>query len=117
MDNTQIFSRRQSDQKVDFRPDLGKDSPYGQLRRLSALLELELLPADDVTDCDEGISYLREYAYRKVFTGTTHEQFLATDAAFPEAVDWLLAVAVVDAEHYRNQQKKQQQRRELRSAQ
>ena len=95
MRNTQLFSRRDVDRKVDFRPtDLDPQSPSTQLRRLQSHLSAapELATGDDILDCPDAMAYLREYAYRKIFTGTSHEDFLALDASDPEAIDWLIAV-------------------------
>lgn len=98
----QILSRRQADDKVDFAPDLTPASPHKQLLKLAALLAHTELGADDIIDCDEAIQYMREFSYRKIFSGTTHEQFLETDRSDPKAIDWLIAVSCVDTEHYKN---------------
>jgi hypothetical protein len=112
METYQILSRRNAERKVSFAPDRdAPTSPYAQLRRLSSLLTDHYLGPDDITDCDTAVTYWREFLYRKIFTGTSHEQFLETDANDPEAIDWLIAVAAVDTEHY------QAKRKENRSAQ
>lgn len=95
----QIFSRR-SNAVVDFRPDMTELSPHAQIRRLSHLLAADVAPAEDITDCPEALSFLREFVYRKTFTGCTHEQYLETDKHHPEAIDWLLAVADVENERF-----------------
>jgi hypothetical protein len=87
-----LFSRR-SQATVDFRPaDPAGDSPFAQLLRLSAYLKGGAISSDSITDCGPALDYLREYTYRKVFTNTTHEQFVALDQSDPAAIDWLLAV-------------------------
>ena len=99
MDHRDLFSRRnvEPDTKTDFRPDNPQGtSPFAQLRRLKSYLETNTAPVQDITDCDEGIGYLREFVYRKTFTGCTHEQYLETDANDPTAIDWLLAVAAIE---------------------
>ena len=101
----QILSRCDTERKVDFRPDAEPSSPFAQLRRLSSLLSDHYLGPDDVTDCDEALTFFRELLYRKIFTGTSHEEFLATDTAFPEAIDWLIAVHAVDAAAYQSKRK------------
>lgn len=102
----QLFSRRDSEEKVDFRPDADPKSPFAQLRRLEVYLERKNADADDLTDCTDALNAYREYLYRKVFTGTTHEQFLAED---PEVVDWLLAISEIDAIHF--QQRRSNEKR------
>ena len=97
----QLFSRRNATRKVDFRPDdHGPESPFSQLRRLRSYLNDDTLkPKDDLTGCDDAVNALREYSYRKIFTGTTHEEYLDTD---PEVVEWLVAGHEVESEHFRN---------------
>lgn len=103
MDHIQLFSRRPSENGIDFRPaNPAGDSPYAQLRRLSAYLKTDLAEANDITDCTEALSYLRELTYRKIFTGTTHEQFVQLDTNEPEAIDWLIAVHSVDQANHAN---------------
>ena len=98
-----IFSRRNvgPDEKTDFRPDdpVGK-SPFAQLRRLLSYLKTDLSGADDITDCDEGLQYLREYQYRKIFGGTSHDDFVKLDSDDPQAIDWLLAVHHVESSNF-----------------
>lgn len=101
-----LLSRRNvgSKEKTDFRPEHPDgDSPFAQLRRLSHVLDEKIAPADDYTDMDDALSAYREYLYRKVFSGTTHDEYIALDKQDPKRIDWLLAVAAVDAEHYRAQ--------------
>jgi hypothetical protein len=112
MNHQQIFSRRDVERKVDFRPDNPDgDSPYAQLRRLSVYMASNVASADNITDCPDALDALREYVYRKTFTGTTHEQFLETDATDPEAIDWLLSVASIEAESYRSKTDSRKQSR------
>lgn len=110
MDHTILFSSRPTESRADFRPDdPSGDSPYAQLRRLSHYLDANTAGPDDITDCTEAITYLRELTYRKIFTGTTHEQFVKLDTDEPEAIDWLIAVHAVDAQHHqtrRNSEKR-----------
>ena len=106
METYQILSRR-AGQKVDFSPDQASGSPDAQLRRLSALLRESYIGPNEITDCDTALQYLREYTYRKVFTGTTHEQFLVTDETDPKAVDWLIAIAATDAAAYQYNKRKE----------
>jgi len=102
---SQLFSRRK-ETAVDFRPQ-GPDGPAAQLRRLKMLLSADVPPPGEIEDCDEALAYFREYTYRKIFPGTTHEQFVATDATDEgrEAIDWLCAVGEIEGEHYRSQRK------------
>lgn len=101
MNNLQLFSRREN-APVDFRPDPDPQSPSSQLRRLEVYLSKEVPPSDDIADCPDALDALREFAYRKTFTGCTHEQFLETDKNHPEAIDWLLAVAFIETTAYKN---------------
>jgi hypothetical protein len=101
MNNSQLFSRR-VDAAVDFRPDPAPSSPFAQMRRLKAHLEANIPPADDLTDCPEALDYLREYTYRKIFTGTSHEQFVELDRTSPEAIDWLIAVHEAESANHRS---------------
>ena len=96
MKASQILSRR-AGAVVDFRPDADPKSPYGQLRRLASLLAGSELKADDIDD--SLLDWHLEYVYRKIFTGTTHEDYLATD---PEVVEWLVAVHEIEAEAFRS---------------
>jgi len=102
MDHLTLFSSRPVERKTDFRPDPTGDAPFAQLRRLSHYLDTNISPKDDIADCTDAISYLRELTYRKIFTGTTHEQYLELDEKEPEAIDWLIAVHSVDAQHHQN---------------
>ena|ERR1022692_1061297 len=101
-----ILSRRPVVDKVDFSPDPTPGAPARQLHKLVALLSASNLGPDDIEDCAEGLTFLREFSYRKIFTGTTHEQFLETDRTDPKAIDWLIAVAGVDNEHYQSSRRK-----------
>ncbi len=101
-----ILSRRNVEpkEKTDFRPeDPSGTSPFAQLRRLSHVLSQNVAPVEDYADMDDALSAYREYLYRKVFSGTTHEDFLKLDESEPQRIDWLLAVAQIDAENYRAQ--------------
>ena len=104
MHSYQILSRR-ADSSVDFGPDMAEGSPSAQLRRLSSLLAEHYLGPDKISGCDSVLDAYREYTYRKIFTGTTHEQYQETDANDPEAIDWLIAVHAVDAEHFQSKRK------------
>ena len=86
MKHYQLFSRRSTQDKVDFRPDAAPESPFMQMRRLQVHLEQTSPQADDIEDCTIALDYLREYTYRKIFTGTTHEQFAALDASAPSRI-------------------------------
>lgn len=101
MNNAQLFSRRNS-AAVDFRPDPDPKSPFSQLRRLAQHLQADVPPAGDITDCPDALNYLREYTYRKVFTGTSHEDFVRLDSESPEAIDWLIAVHSVESAVHRS---------------
>lgn len=101
MRHSQLFSRR-TEATVDFRPDPVTSSPFAQLRRLSSYLATDTAQPDDITDCPQALNALREFVYRKTFTGCTHEQFLETDANHPDAIDWLLAVAEIDTAAYKS---------------
>ena len=95
MNKATLFSRRPG-ATVDFGPDVAPDSPHVQLRRLSAYLRADNALAAKIEDCPEALEYAREYAYRKIFTGTSHEDFIATDRVSPDAIDWLIAVHEVE---------------------
>ncbi len=94
MDHSIIFSRRDTDRKVDFRPDMEPGSPDEQARRLSHYLGNgpRVFTEDNITDCPEALDALREYQYRKIFGGTTHEDFLALDKTDPEHIDWMVRI-------------------------
>jgi|ERR1035437_80321 hypothetical protein len=104
MNHDQLSSRR-PDAPVDFRPDVDAESPYCQLRRLSSYLLSDSAGPDDITDCGPALDYWREYTYRKVFSGTSHEEFLELDATDPAAIDWLLAIHGTASQNH--QQRKQ----------
>ena len=104
MNNSQLFSRR-TEAAVDFRPSADPKSPFAQLRRLETHLQATIPPKDDLADCPDALNYLREYTYRKVFTGTTHEQFVALDQSDPAAIDWLLAVHQIESSNFRSNRK------------
>ena len=102
MKHYQLFSRRATNGKVDFRPDADPSSPFIQLRRLAAHLGLIDAKPEDITDCSDALDYLREYTYRKVFTGTSHEDFVRLDAESPEVIDWLIAIHEVESAHFQS---------------
>lgn len=104
MKHTQLFSRRPG-ARVDFRPDPKPGSPFTQLRRLSEHLQSTNAPAEDLTDCPDALYFLREYTYRKIFTQTTHEDFVALDRSHPAAIDWLIAVHEVETANFRSTRK------------
>lgn len=89
---SQLISRRPTEHKADFRPDVAPESPSAQMRRLNAYLQMEIPPPEDIEDCSQALYYLREYTYRKIFTGTTHQEYKALDQSEPEAIDWLISV-------------------------
>ncbi len=96
-----LFSRRShARNRVDFRPNTDAKSPFAQLRRLEVYLSQGLPPADDITDCPDALDALREYTYRKVFTGTSHAEYVELDKSNPEAIDWLLAVHETEVAHF-----------------
>ena len=101
----QLFSRR-VDAAVNFAPDMDPESPFAQMRRLSARLQQSSFGPDAITDCTEALSYLRELTYRKIFTGTSHEEFVQLDKESPEVIDWLICVHDADSEAFRNTQNK-----------
>jgi len=103
MRNSQLFSRRNG-AAVDFRPDVDPASPFAQLRRLSTHMD-SAAQANDITDCPEALYYLREYTYRKIFTGTSHEDFLNIDSTDPKAIDWLIAVHEAESAHFQSRRK------------
>jgi hypothetical protein len=101
----QILSRRRSESKVNFAPDNPRgNSPFAQLRRFAALLEQQSAPAEDFEDMEEVLSAYQEFLYRKIFTGVSHEDYLATPT---DVVQWLIAVSVVDNDAFRNSKKSQ----------
>ena len=106
MNNSQLFSRR-SKAAVDFRPDdPAGDSPFAQLRRLKAHLNQPIAPAENITDCDLALDALREYTYRKIFGGTTHEEFINLDTHYPEVIDWMIAVHELERDVFSSRSRK-----------
>ena len=99
MKASQILSRRTA-RRVDFRPDADQDSPHAQLRRLASLLGDRFSGPEDLDD--ESLDHYREYIYRKIFTGTTHEQFVELDESDPTHIDWAIATHEVESENFRN---------------
>ena len=106
MKNFQLFSRRATESKVDFRPDVDPLSPFAQMRRLALHLEQADAQADNLTDCPDALDYLREYTYRKIFTGTSHDDFVALDTTSPESIDWLIAVHEAESTHFQQRKRK-----------
>ena len=102
MEKFKLFSRR-TDATVDFRPDEDRGSPSKQLRRLLTYLTTNIAEADDITDCPDALNYLREYTYRKIFTGTSHKEFVELDSKDPAAIDWLIAVHETESSNFRRQ--------------
>lgn len=107
MQSYKLFSRRDDVERVDFRPDLTEFSPSAQLGRLRVYLEQTTVNEDDIEDAPEAIRYYREFLYRKIFGGTTHEEFLDTEENDPQAIDWLIAVSTISDEVYKSAQKKE----------
>ena len=105
MKSFQLTSRRSTSAKVDFRPAADAASPFAELRRLSRALSDESPGPDDLDDLSDALDAYREYLYRKIFTGTSHDDFMRLDKSDPKRIDWLLAVASVDAEHFRSSKK------------
>jgi len=100
MQSFQILSRRRSDAKVDFRPDdPSGDSPFAQLRRFARALQANVMPANDFDGMDDVLDAYEEFLFRKIFTGTTHQEYLDTP---PETRQWLIAIAATDNEVFRN---------------
>jgi len=101
-----LFSRRDTDAKVDFRPDMDEKSPDGQARRLSVYLGADgrgvVLSAGDIDDCTDALAALREYSYRKIFTGTTHDEFLALDESDPQHIDWAIRIHEIESERFKS---------------
>jgi hypothetical protein len=62
--------------------------------------------ANDITDCSDALNYLREYTYRKIFTGTSHDDFVRLDEETPEAIDWLIAVHSVESDNFQHNRNK-----------
>lgn len=107
--NSNLFSRRATDQKVDFAPSMEPLSPSDQARRLSVYLASDkphIIDADhDITDCPEALDGLREYSYRKLFGGTSHDDFLALDKSDPQHIDWMLRIHEIVTETFSNKRK------------
>ena len=88
---------------MNFAPDDPRgNSPFAQLRRFAALLEQQSVPAEDFEGMDEVLAAYQEFLYRKIFTGVSHEEYLATPS---NIVQWLIAVSVVDNEVFRTSKK------------
>lgn len=103
MDNSTLFSRRDTDRKVDFSPDLEKGSPNDQARRLSGYLrkdESHIFTEENITDCPQALDALREYSYRKIFTGTSHADFVRLDQECPEHIDWTIRVHEIESANH-----------------
>lgn len=109
MNNSILFSRRQSDQKVDFAPSTVAGSPSDQARRLSVYLAADkphVIDANEnITDCPEALDALREYSYRKLFTGTSHDDFVALNESAPQHIDWMLRIHEIVSETFSNKRK------------
>ena len=100
----QLFSRRNASRKVDFRPDdRGPESPFLQLRRLRSYMSDDNMTGDDLEGCDDAIKALREYTYRKIFTGTSHAEFLDIEKNDPMHIDWSIAAHETEADRFRSQ--------------
>lgn len=104
MKASQILSRR-TERKVDFRPDPEDEkSPDAQLRRLASLLKASYIGPDNDLQ-DTALDQWREYLYRKIFTGTSHAEFLDVNKNDPAHIDWAIAVHEVEAENFRSQKR------------
>ncbi len=108
--NSILFSRRPTSQKVDFAPSTEVLSPSEQSRRLSAYLASDkphLIDANqDITDCPEALDALREYSYRKLFGGTSHDDFVALDKSDPQHIDWQLRIHEIVTETFNTRRTK-----------
>ncbi len=107
-DHSILFSRRDTDRKVDFRPDMEPGSPDEQARRLSRYLDpnaSHTFGADNLTDCPDALDALREYQYRKIFGGTSHEDFLALDKTDAEHIDWAIRVHEIASDTFNKQKR------------
>ena len=104
----QLFSRRNDPRRVDFRPDsLEPSTPASQLRRLRRYLSDDhSLDADELTGCDDAIAALEEYSYRKIFTGTSHAEYLDLRKNCPEHIDWQIAVHEHETDRFRSQKQR-----------
>lgn len=106
MKNFQLFSRRNTNGKTDFRPDVDPESPFMQMRRLAAHMSADNPRAEDIEDCTDALNYLREYTYRKIFTGTSHEEYVRLDESAPEVIDWLIAVHEIESANFHQRKNK-----------
>lgn len=100
--NSHIFSRRDTDRKVDFSPSLESLSPSDQARRLSNYLSTDrphVFTDENITDCPDALDAMREYQYRKIFGGTSHTEYLALDESDPQHIDWMIRVHEIASEH------------------
>ena len=108
--NSNLFSRRDTDRKVDFSPNMERLSPSDQSRRLSAYLATDrphiINANENITDCPDALDALREYQYRKIFTGTSHAEFLALDEECPQHIDWQIRIHEIASEHAPNRRNK-----------
>jgi hypothetical protein len=95
---SQLFSRRKTADKVDFRPiePTNVNTPYAQIQKLISLLEAKTAPVDDL-DLEPVLSMYRQFKFRKVF-GATRQEFLDTPT---DEVDYLIALDEVDRAAYR----------------
>ena len=101
MQNSQLFSRRNTERKVDFRLDPDANSPSSQLRRLRHFMDqANPIDAEDITDCADALDALREFSYRKIFTGTSHDEYLDLDENDPEHIDWTIAIHETESERF-----------------
>ena len=103
MKHSILFSRRATDRKVDFRPDLETGSPDDQARRLTSYMnvnEAHVFTNDNIDDCTDALDALREFCYRKLFTGTTHAEFLKLDKECPEHIDWMLRIHEIETANF-----------------
>ena len=100
-----LFSRRKA-ARLDFRPDeRGAGSPYSQLRRLRSYMAGDNLTGDDLTGCDDAVEALVEYSYRKIFTGTSHAEYLDLKKNCPEHIEWIVAIHEMESDRFRNAKK------------
>lgn len=108
--NSNLFSRRDTDQKVDFSPSTEELSPSAQARRLSTYLAADkphIIDADvNITDCPDALDALREYSYRKLFGGTSHDDFIELDKTDPQHIDWQLRIHEIVTEAFQNRRNK-----------
>jgi hypothetical protein len=104
MKASQIISRRFGS-VVDFRPDADAKSPHSQLRRLMSLLQDRFSSGEDLED--EALRHYQEYLYRKIFTGTSHDEYLQLLETDPAHIEWAIAVHETEAEHFRNQRRQE----------